>query len=286
MAICLATHFKTVIISADSRQCYKEMSIGTAKPDQFEREAITHYFIDSHQITDDFSAGDFEREALALLKKLFATYDQIVLVGGSGLFVDALCHGLDDLPKAAPGIREKWNDHFKTEGLVFLQKELQKVDPDYFEKVDTQNPQRLIRALEVFESTGLPFSHYRQNIKKERPFDIVKIGLEMDRDHLYQRINDRVEDMIAAGLVEEVQSLLPYQNYSALRTVGYAEIFDFLADKWNLDTAIDKVKQNTRRYAKRQLTWFKKDPQTAWFHPDQKSEILAFLNQELRTKKN
>ena len=277
MAITLAKHFKTEIISADSRQFYKEMSIGTAKPDVNELTEVKHHFIDSHTIEEEYSAGDFERDALSLLDSLFEKHDVVVMVGGSGLFVRAVCEGLDNLPKAPAVVRERLNGIFERKGLESLQQKLKEVDPDYYHHADIHNPQRVIRALEVYEATGKPFSSYRVREMVERPFEIVTVGLNMDRQMLYDRINLRVDKMIEKGLVNEVRSLLSYRNMPALLTVGYAEIFDFIDGKITLEEAISRIKQNSRRYAKRQITWFKKYGDTVWFDPDDWEGILSFL---------
>ena len=278
MGISLAQHFNTVVLSADSRQFYREMSIGTAKPDATELAAVKHYFIDSHSIEEDYSAGDFERDALALLAGLFQQHNEVVLVGGSGLFVRALCEGLDNLPKAPAEVRDRLNQRFEQEGIGPLQQQLQAVDPDYYRNADIYNPQRVIRALEVYEATGKPFSAFRVQASADRPFDIVTIGLNTDRALLYERINQRVDQMMAAGLLEEVKSLLPYRNKPALLTVGYAELFAYLDGELSMEEAVDKIKQNTRRYAKRQITWFKKFGNTTWFDPDDREGVIRFLD--------
>lgn len=276
-AIALAKALNTVVISADSRQFYREMNIGTAKPTMEERSQVPHYFIDSHPVTTNLSAGDFEREALSLLEDLFTRYTQVVLVGGSGLFINALRHGLDELPVAAPGIRDKWNHIYAEKGIAYLQEALAQVDPVYYDEVDRHNPQRLIRALEVWESSGKPFSSFRKNHPVKRPFDVLMIGLDMEREQLYSRINERVDQMMADGLVDEVRNLLPYRDLPALKTVGYAEIFDFLDGRFSLEEAVSKIKQNSRRYAKRQLTWFRKDPKTSWFDPAKPEKIMSYV---------
>lgn len=273
----LARALDTVILSADSRQFYREMNVGTAKPSSAELATVPHYFIDSHQVTEGYSAGDFEREALALLADLFASHDVVVLVGGSGLFIDALCHGLDNLPKPSPGIRDRLNTLHGDRGLTYLQEMLKDVDPVYYGEVDIHNPQRVIRALEIYESTGKPFSHFRRKQEVVRPFQVLKIGLNTDRELLYQRINARVDAMMEQGLLEEVKSLLPYRALSPLQTVGYSELFDYLDGHCSFEEAIRRIKQNTRRYAKRQLTWFKKDTSTTWFEPHETSAIIRFV---------
>ncbi|GGC44943.1 tRNA dimethylallyltransferase 1 [Parapedobacter defluvii] len=277
VAIQLAQHLQTVILSADSRQFYREMNIGTAKPTPEELAAVPHYFVNSHRLTDLYSAGDFERDALQLLKELFARHDVVLLVGGSGLFVDAVCRGLDDLPQPLPGVRDQLNRLYADKGLPYLQQRLKEVDPLYYQEVDIYNPQRVIRALEVHESTGQPFSHFRKQQRSNRPFQIHKLGLNTDRQNLYQRINARVDAMMDAGLLEEVASLLPYRNLPPLQTVGYAELFEYLDGNCALEEAVDRIKQNTRRYAKRQLTWFRKDPLTQWFEPTDVAEMKAYI---------
>lgn len=278
VGIAVAKHLNTEIISADSRQFYREMSIGTAKPTREELSQAKHHFIDSHSIAEEYSAGDFERDALALLERLFETKDTVVMVGGSGLFVRAVCEGLDDLPKAPSEVREKLNSMFETHGIEPLQQRLKEVDLEYYQTADVDNPQRVIRALEVFESTGKPFSSFHVKAVAERPFDVVTIGLNADRSWLYERINRRVDAMLEAGLVEEVKSLMAYRHKPALLTVGYAEIFAYLDGEITLQEAIDKIKQNSRRYAKRQITWFKKYGNTEWFEPDDLQGILTFLS--------
>ncbi len=279
LAIRLAQYFKTEVLSADSRQFYREMTIGTAKPNAAEQQQAVHHFIDSHSIAEEYSAGDFERDALKLLADLFIHHDDVVLVGGSGLFVRALCEGLDNLPKAPIEVREKLNTLLQEKGLEALQQKLQDVDPAYYATADIQNPQRVVRALEVFEATGKPFSSFRQQEFLERPFEICTIGLNMERPELYGRINRRVDLMMDSGLLEEVKSLLPYRHKPALLTVGYAEIFDYLDGKCSLEEAVDRIKQNSRRYAKRQITWFKKHGNTRWFSPYAWDEILAYIEQ-------
>jgi tRNA dimethylallyltransferase len=267
LAIELAQKLHTEIVSADSRQFYREMAIGTAKPTPDELRQAKHYFINSHSVTDPFSVGDFEKQGLETLEVIFKDHDTAILVGGSGLYIKAICEGFDELPSSSPGVRDKLNREFKEFGIGHLQEKLKTADPDYYSLVDLNNPQRLIRALEVFESTGIPFSSYRKSVSNKRGFECVKIGLNLPREVLYLRINQRVDDMIAQGLVEEVRSLLPYRHLNALNTVGYTEIFDYLDGKTSLDNAIELIKQNTRRFAKRQLTWFRKDQTIKWYEP-------------------
>lgn len=282
LAIQLANHFKTSIISADSRQFYHEMSIGTAKPSAEELAQASHYFINSHSIAEDYTAGDFEREALIRLAVLFKSRDVVIAVGGSGLFVRALTEGLDDLPKAGDDIRESLNEWFRRDGLEPLKERLKEIDPAYYEKADIDNPQRVIRAIEVFEASGKPISYFMTNQKAERPFQVITIGLNTDREWLYDRINQRVDLMMEAGLLEEVKSLLPFRNKPALLTVGYAEIFDYLDGNISLEDAVSQIKQNSRRYAKRQITWFKKYGNTVWFEPQAREEVISYLEQMLK----
>ena len=267
-AIKLAQQLKTEIVSADSRQFYREMSIGTAKPDAEELAQVKHHFIDSHSITDHFTVGDFEKEALRLLDGLFKTHDKVIMVGGSGLFIQAVTQGFDNLPTADTKTREQLNQEFAERGIEHLQDRLKEADPDYYNQVDLNNPQRLIRALEVFETTGKPFSSYRKAVINTRPFESIKIALNLPREVLYNRINMRVDMMVEQGLIEEVRSLLPHKHLNALNTVGYSELFDYFDGKTDLDTAISLIKQNTRRFAKRQLTWFRKDQDMKWMMAD------------------
>ncbi|SER56330.1 tRNA (adenosine(37)-N6)-dimethylallyltransferase MiaA [Pedobacter rhizosphaerae] len=282
LAIELAQHFETEIISADSRQFFKEMEIGTAKPDAIELAAAKHHFIDSHSVTKLFSTGDFEQEALKTLEQIFEAHNIAIMVGGSGLYVNALLNGLDEMPEIDLTIREELNKKFETEGLSAIQSQLAELDPEYFAKVDQNNPQRMIRGLEVFLSTGQKLSSMLSSTKKERPFNIIKIGLNTDRAVLYDRINRRVDLMVEKGLIDEVKSLLPFRNYNALNTVGYSEIFDYLDGKVKLQDAIAAVKQNTRRFAKRQLTWFRRDEEITWFEPNDLQNVIAYIRERLK----
>ena len=277
LAIELAKFYQTEIISADSRQFFKEMNIGTAKPSPTELETVPHHFINSHSVKTLFSTGDFEVEALELMNQLYQKHNVLIMVGGSGLYINALCNGLDDLPEIDLKIRTELNQLFEAEGLATIQTQLQKLDPEYFAKVDQNNPQRMIRGLEMVLSTGKKLSSLLTSNKKIRPFNIIKIGLNTDRAILYQRINDRVDRMIELGLLDEVRQLLPYRNYNALNTVGYTELFDYLDEKTDLASAVSMIKQNTRRFAKRQLTWFRRDEETKWFEPNDKQAVLNFL---------
>lgn len=254
LSIALAKHFKSVILSADSRQFYKEMSIGTAKPSTDEQDGIQHYFIDSHSIQQALSASSFADEAMHILENEFLKHDTIILTGGSGMFIDALCKGLDDIPHS-PEIRDKITQQWKDNGIEFLREKLKVADPIYFGQVDLHNPVRIIRALEAIEITGQPFSLLRKAEKNNRPFETKYVIIEHNRESLYERIDKRVDLMIQNGLVEEVRDLLPFREYNALNTVGYSELFQHFDGEITLVEAIDKIKQNTRNYAKRQITW-------------------------------
>lgn len=278
MSIAIAKAFDCPVVSADSRQFFKEMDIGTAKPTETEIEGVTHYFINSHSITDDFNVGKYETEAIALLEKLFQTNEKVILVGGSGLYIDAVCKGFDELPEADEEIRNKINLLLKTDGIEGLQKLLKELDINYYNKVDLQNPQRLSRALEVCLTTGKPYSELRKGKIKKRNFNIIKVGINTSRELLYDRINKRVDEMMKDGLLNEVKSLQDFKHLNALQTVGYKELFDHLENNLDLNSAIELIKQNTRRFAKRQLTWFHRDEEIKWFEPNQAKEILMYIN--------
>ena len=265
----LAKHYNTEIISTDSRQFYREMKIGTAVPTEDELKSVPHHFIQHLSIFQPWSVGDFEREALKLLDKSFANQDMILATGGSGLYLKALCEGLDEFPAIQSGIRESLNKRYEEGGLEWLQKELEEGDPEYYKIVDLQNPHRLIRALEVLYSSGKPFSSYLNQPKKERSFQTVYLGLKADREELYNRIELRVDQMIKKGLVTEAEKLLQHKELSALQTVGYQEIFQYLDGKWDLEKAVEEIKKNTRRYAKRQMTWFRKIKDILWIDYDE-----------------
>jgi len=280
-AIRLANHYHTVVVSADSRQFFREMSIGTAKPNADELAAAKHYFIDSHSITENFSVGDFEKEALVLLDELFKQHDVVILAGGSGLYIKAICEGFDDLPTADPGIRHRLNQDFTERGIHYLQEQLKVADPEYYAQVDLNNPQRLIRALEVYETTGKPFSSFRTAAINKRLFNIIKFGLNLPREILYQRINHRVDSMVEQGLIDEAKTLLPHRHLNALNTVGYSELFDYFDGNNSLDRAIELIKQNTRHFAKRQLTWFNKDKEFIWLEPGDVGKIVEVIDQRV-----
>jgi tRNA dimethylallyltransferase len=281
LAINLAQHFNTEIISADSRQFYKEMSIGTAKPTPEELAAAPHHFVAFLPITQLYSAGDFERDALAKLDELFKNHEVVIMVGGSGMYVDAVCKGFDVLPDIKPEIREQLNNQLATEGLDVLTQQLKQLDPDYYMQVDLANKQRVVRALEVCLTTGQSFSSFRKQNLVQRPFDIITVGLTWEREKIYERINQRVNLMVADGLIEEAKGLFPQRALNALQTVGYREIFSAIEELCTMDEAITQIKTNTRRFAKRQLTWFKKNENTTWFPREQLDEIIPWLENEL-----
>jgi tRNA dimethylallyltransferase len=290
LSIRLAKHFSCPVISADSRQFFKEMRIGTAKPSVEEMQGVVHYFIDSHSISDQYNVGKFEKDAIQLLDELFKTHEILILVGGSGLYTDAVCNGFDELPEADETIRTNLQVLLETEGIEGLQQLLKKLDPVYYSQVDIQNPQRIGRALEVCLITGKPYSDFRKDKIKARDFHCIKIGLNTARAVLYDRINLRVDLMMKEGLLEEVKSLEKYKHLNALQTVGYKELFDCLpeleANKEHpllhqqiLEKATDLIKQNTRRFAKRQLTWFRRDEQLKWFEPQDTAAILTYIEE-------
>lgn len=273
IAIKLAQELSTEILSADSRQFYREMEIGTAKPSTEELKIVKHHFINNLSIQDEYNAGKYELEALACLEELFKKHDKVVLAGGSGMFVDALCKGFDKLPEADIVLREKYETLLKDKGIEPLQNELQEKDPVYYSEVDKNNPRRLIRALEVIHQTGQPYSKFRTRKPAQRSFSILKIGLNMDKELLRERIDKRVDEMLANGWLGECEALYAYRNLNALRTVGYTELFDFIDGKIDWPTTVQNIKTNTWHYAKRQLTWFKKDKEIKWFGPEKYTEI-------------
>jgi len=291
LCLSLARHFGTEIVSADSRQFYREMNVGTAKPTPEELEQVRHHLINSLSIQQNYDVKQFETDALAALDQIFEKSSMALATGGSGLFVKTLCEGIDEMPSAHPSIRQSLKGQLKTKGLAALTHQLKVLDPDYYQKADLSNSQRILRALEVCLSTGLPYSSFRTTTQKKklpqkRPFSIIKIGLERERNELYERINQRVDEMLVNGLLEEAQSLYPFREQNALQTVGYQEIFGYLEQQYNWEEAIRLIKRNTRRYAKRQLTWFKKDEEMHWFRLDSDAmqnfqQIRMFIESKL-----
>ena len=280
LCVRLARHFGAEIVSADSRQFFRELGIGTAKPSPAEQGGILHHFVDSHGIAETYNAGAFERDALAKLDELFARTPVAILTGGSGLYIRMVTEGMDEMPPADPEIRAQLVETFEREGLGPLLAQLDGLDPAYAAIVDRANPQRVMRALEVCLSTGQPYSAFRQGKKADRPFKTIKIGLNRDREELYGRIDRRMDAMLAAGLVEEARSLLPYRHHNALQTVGYSEVFGYLDGRYDYAEMVRLLKRNSRRYAKRQLTWFTRDPGIRWFHPDDYEAIVQYVEGE------
>ncbi len=284
LAIKLAQYFETEIISADSRQFFKEMAIGTAVPSKEELGSVKHHFIQNISIFDEYSVGDFERDAITLLRELFNKKNIVVMVGGSGLYIDAIIKGLDKFPEVDPNIRTELNKLLEEQGITVLQEQLSNLDPVYFNKVDTENPHRLIRALEICLGTGKPFSSYLNQNKVKRDFKTISIGIDAERKIIYDRINQRVDLMVEAGLVEEVRTLEPQKSLNALQTVGYRELFKYFEGDWTLNFAISEIKKNTRRFAKRQLTWFKKNENTIWVdYQEDINSIIDKIKQKIKT---
>ena len=281
LSIEIASHFETEIISSDSRQFYLEMKVGTSVPDDEQLRRIKHHFIRFISIKDYYNAFLYERDVLNILPSLFEKYPAVIMCGGSGLYIDAVCKGMDYIPDVDPTVREKYNKLFREEGIEGLRIALKIMDPDYYRIVDLKNPRRIIRALEICETAGRPYSSFLRKESPRRDFRIIKIGLERPRDELYRRINERVDLMMAGGLEEEAMSLNGFRHLNALQTVGYRELFDYFDGKIDLASAINLIKQNTRRYAKRQITWWAKEKDIKWFHPDAKEEIIKFLEDEL-----
>lgn len=282
LSIELAKNLKTEIISCDSRQFYKELKIGTAAPSSEELSLVPHHFIGNLSIAQDYSVGDFEKDALRKINELFNKYDQLIMVGGSGLYEKAVNEGLDNFPDIDTKVREDLTVEIQEKGLSYLQEELKKNDPEYYSQVDYNNPQRVMRALEIFRGTGKPYSSFRKNLVEKRNFTSVKIGLTASRDLIYDRINKRVDLMMEKGLLEEVISLQSYRHKNALQTVGYKELFDYLDGNSSLEFAIDEIKKNSRRYAKRQLTWYRRDESVNWFDYQSSQEIVDFVTKRIR----
>ncbi|HEY1032212.1 MAG TPA: tRNA (adenosine(37)-N6)-dimethylallyltransferase MiaA [Flavipsychrobacter sp.] len=277
IAISLAQYLNTAIISADSRQCYKEMTIGTAKPAADELQAVKHYFINSHSVVNNLTAADYETLALGYLNEIFAAADTAVVCGGTGLYIKALCEGLDEMPAVNDAIAAEVQQQYDAHGITWLQQTVREEDPAFFAVGEVQNPARLLRALTFKRSTGESITSFRKGAAKQRDFNMVKIGLELPREELYNRINHRVDMMMAAGLLDEVKELYPLRKLKNLQTVGYAELFDFIDGQCTLAEAVEKIKQNTRHYAKRQMTWFKKDKEVRWLDADAADIITSIL---------
>ena len=278
-ALCmdLATHFGIPIINADSRQIYHELKVGTARPTEEQMQQIKHYFVGTLGLEDYYSASLFEQQVLELLSQLFQAHDFALMTGGSMMYIDAVCDGIDDIPTIDDETRTLMKQRLAEEGLEQLCEDLRRLDPEYYEIVDKQNPRRVVHALEICTMTGQTYTSFRRREKRERPFRIIKIGLNRPREELYARINQRVDEMMANGLLEEVKTMYPKRSLNALNTVGYKELFDYLDGRWPLEEAVERIKGNTRRYARKQLTWYKKDNQIRWFHPDEITTIIDYI---------
>lgn len=274
----LAKHYGIPVINADSRQIYKELKIGTASPTEEQLKQVRHYFVGSKSINEYYNASMYEQEVMQLLESLFTTSPVQMLSGGSMMYIDAVCNGIDDIPTIREDIRIEMKRRYQEEGLEALCEDLKKLDPEHYETVDRQNYRRVIHALEICYQTGKTYTSFRKQTKKERPFKIVKIGLNRNREELYKRINQRVDDMMAQGLLDEARAMTPYREVNALNTVGYKELFDYMDERWSLEEAVERIKGNTRRYARKQLTWYKRDENIRWFHPDQQQEILNYIS--------
>lgn len=280
----IARHFNTEIVSADSRQIYKEMTIGTAIPEKEELNAVKHHFIQTHSINEVYNASRYENEALDVIGSVLKINNIVLLVGGSMLYINAVCHGIDIMPDADFEIRKMLKDKLENEGLESLRFQLKKLDPDYYCKVDLKNPNRIIHALEISILTGKPYSSFHSNPNKTRPFSIVKIGLNCDRKILHNRINNRVDQMLKAGLENEARNLYHFRHLNALNTVGYRELFAYFDGQTTCEKAIELIKRNTRRYARKQLTWFRTDNEMRWFEPEHSSEIINYIEQRISEK--
>lgn len=277
----IAKYFNTEIISADSRQFYRELSIGTAVPSSEDMKSIPHHFIQTKSIVDYYNVSDYETEALQLINRLFLEKNPLVLTGGSMLYLDTICKGIDDIPTVDPEIRAEVVRWYEENGMDPLRKWLLEIDPEYYQIVDLNNSKRLLHAVEIFQMTGKPYSSFRKNTIKIRPFNILKIGINQDRKILYERINHRVIQMMEAGLLDEAKTVYQHRKLNSLNTVGYKELFSYLDDECSLEEAIDLIQRNSRRYARKQLTWFRRDPEIRWFEPEQYQEIITYIDQKL-----
>lgn len=281
LSLSLAEYLATDIISADSRQMYADLKIGTAAPTPQQLARVKHYFVGTLQLTDYYSAARYEEEVMQRLGDLFQIHDSVVLTGGSMMYVDAVCKGIDDIPTVDAETREVMKNRYNEEGLERLCAELKLLDPEYYRIVDLKNPKRVIHALEICHMTGCTYTSFRTQSHKERPFRIIKIGLTREREELYERINRRVDIMMEEGLLNEAKQVHPYKHLNSLNTVGYKELFNYIDGEWTLDFAIEKIKQNSRIYSRKQMTWFKRDTDITWFHPEQEEDIMTFVKERL-----
>lgn len=277
LSLCIAEHFGSPIISSDSRQLYKNLPIGTAAPTSEQMARVKHYMVGTLSLTDYYSASNFEEDVITLLQTLHRTIPTVIMTGGSMMYIDAVSKGIDDIPTVTPDIRETIYTQFEREGLDNILQELKDSDPVHYEEVDRMNYKRVIHAVEICRMTGKPYSSFRTNIKKERPFNIIKIGLTRDREELYDRINRRVDQMMADGMLEEARKVYPFRHLNSLNTVGYKELFKYFDGEWPLDLAIEKIKRNSRVYARKQMTWFKRDEEIKWFHPEDETAIRQYI---------
>lgn len=282
LSIKIAQHFNTVISSSDSRQVYREMSIGTAVPEKKQLEAVKHHFIHTHSIHDYFSSWECEQQTIDLLSNLYKEKEEVLLVGGSMMYIDAVCNGIDEIPTIDPDLRNEIVERSKNEGIESLRLQLKQLDPVFYNQVDLKNTKRVIHALEICLMTGKPYSELRTNTRKNRDFKIIKVGLNRDRAELYARINSRVDLMMKDGLLKEAQALFEYRHYNSLNTVGYKELFEHFEGNISLDEAVELIKRNSRRYAKRQLSWFRRDDEIEWFHPDQEDEVIQYIENKIK----
>ena len=281
LSLSIAEHFHTSILSSDSRQLYADLKIGTAAPTPEQLARVPHHFVGTLKLTDYYSAAQYEADVMKKLEELFSLNEVVVLTGGSMMYVDAICKGIDDIPTVDKETRELMLQKYAEEGLDHLCAELKLLDPEYYQIVDLKNPKRVIHALEICYMTGMSYTSFRTQCTKIRPFLFIKIGLTREREELYERINRRVDEMLDAGLLEEVKAVYPYKELNSLNTVGYKELFKYLDGEWTLEFAIEKIKQNSRIYSRKQMTWFKRDNEIHWFHPDQKEEIMNYINEQL-----
>ncbi|WFE85118.1 tRNA (adenosine(37)-N6)-dimethylallyltransferase MiaA [Parabacteroides chongii] len=286
LSLRVAEHFGSPIISSDSRQLYKDLPIGTAAPTPEQMARVRHYMVGTLNLTDYYSASNFEEDVISLLNTLHQTTPTVVMTGGSMMYIDAVCKGIDDIPTVTPAIREEIYTQFEHEGLENILQELKEADPVHYGEVDRMNYKRVIHAVEICRMTGKPYSSFRTNSKKERPFRIIKIGLTRDREELYDRINYRVDQMMTDGLLEEARKVYPFRHLNSLNTVGYKELFNYFDGEWSLDLAIEKIKRNSRVYARKQMTWFKRDEEIEWFHPEQETEIINFIEETISSSHN
>lgn len=277
LSLRIAAYFNSPILSADSRQLYKDLPIGTAAPTAAQMSRVRHYLVGTLELTDYYSASNYETDVLSLLQKLHQTVPVVIMTGGSMMYIDAVTQGIDDIPTVTPEIRNALYKQYEEEGLTPILEELKSVDPVHYEEVDRMNYKRVIHAVEICRMTGKSYSSFRTRTKKERPFTIVKIGLNRDREELCDRINQRVDQMMTDGLLEEARRVYPFKNLNSLNTVGYKELFQYFDGNWSLDFAVEKIKRNSRVYARKQMTWFKRDKEITWFHPDQEQEIIQHI---------